>query len=468
MRTTIHGSQVLLALAALLLAGCGLESGSRDNGSGKEGRPGGGGDPWSATEGYEEEYDRTWAPELHDRDSDGWARGGGAGGAAPMAGADEAAYETGVACEGEGEAPPDWDPAPQPQGGLEGGEVDDNELWDEYLAYAQGALESRAGQDPMIHWLDVSRRFFVRVTDAAGRTVPNAQVRILEGDRGVAEGLTLSDGRFPFFPGAHAPGAQGPFVLEASLGELSGHADLDEAALTTELVLDGRAPDSGLMLDIAFVIDSTGSMSEEIRRIQDTILEIADELTQSEARPDLRFGLVEYRDRGDEFLTHSVNFTPDVQAFQRAVSKLAAGGGGDLPEDLNAALERTLHRLEWREGRALRLAFVVADAPPHYYEDAAYTYDQALLDASDLGVKLFPVASGGSDGTAEFIFRQLAQFTLGRFVFITEGGGSHHGSGGSDYEVDPNDFRVEALDSLIVRLVSEEMDAWTGAGSEVQ
>ena len=142
---------------------------------------------------------------------------------------------------------------------------------------------------------------------------------------------------------------------------------------------------------------------------------------------------------------------------------VAAGGGGDMPEDLNAALEKTLHRLEWRQGRALRLAFVVADAPPHHYVDAPYTYDQALLDASGLGVKFFPVASGGSDGTAEFVFRQLAQFTLGRFVFITEGGGSHHGSGGSDYEVDPNDFRVEALDSLIVRLVGEELDAWSGA-----
>jgi len=207
-------------------------------------------------------------------------------------------------------------------------------------------------------------------------------------------------------------------------------------------------------------------MGEEIGRIQATVLEIAAALSGSEFEPDLRLGLVEYRDRGDEYVTHTVNFTPNVQDFNAAVGRIRANGGGDGPEALNEALERTLHRLEWRGGRTLSLAFVIADAPPHHYEDAQHTYDQAMLESSRTGLKIFPVASGGSDPVAEFVMRQLAQFSLGRFVFITEGGGSPHGSGGSDYDVDPRDFDVEALDKLIVRLVTEEMAAWTtGAGA---
>ena len=213
-------------------------------------------------------------------------------------------------------------------------------------------------------------------------------------------------------------------------------------------------------VDVAFIVDATGSMGEEIGRIKTTISDIASRVAESGHAPDLRFALVSYRDFGDAFVTHAVNFTDDVDAFQQVVNGLEANGGGDFPEALNEALHEGMRRLEWRQEATLRLAFVVADAPAHHYEQAPYTYDQALLDAATMGVKVFPIASGGSDGIAELQFRQLAQFTLGHFIFITEGGGSSHGSGGSDYEVDPEDFVVEKLDELVVRLVNDEMDAW--------
>ena len=69
-----------------------------------------------------------------------------------------------------------------------------------------------------------------------------------------------------------------------------------------------------------------------------------------------------------------------------------------------------MRRLEWRRANTLRLAFVIADAPAHHYEQQDYTYDQAILDAA-VGVKIFPIASGGSDPVAQLQFRQLAQFT---------------------------------------------------------
>ena len=129
------------------------------------------------------------------------------------------------------------------------------------------------------------------------------------------------------------------------------------------------------------------------------------------------------------------------------------------PEELNAALHEAMRGLSWRAEAATRLAFVVADAPAHAYDQAPYLYDDAMRDAATMGVKVFPVASGGSNPVAELQFRQLAQFTLGHFVFITAGGGSPVGSGGSDYHVDPQQFQVERLDDLIVRLVGEELAA---------
>ena len=466
MRTS-HLPKTLFLIAMLMSAGC-LEKGAGESGGPGTG-PGESSAPWDvAGGGYEEEFDRS-----HARPTGG---GGGGGDAAMDMAAGEPAMEAGGGGDG-GDSDGDGaigDPSPMPPAvggqpaGLEGGEVDDNELWDEYLSYladSQGLIDS----EPMINFLDVRQRYFIRVTDSTGATAPNARVRVygegLQGSRRLlADALTLSDGRLPFHPRAHGATAadDGPFEVEVELGGLTATTTVDTGALTTEAALDGAVAAEELALDVAFVIDSTGSMGEEIARIQKTILDIAADLEGSEFDPQLRMGLVEYRDRGDDFLTHTVNLTSDIDAFEGAVSQLQAGGGGDFPEDMNAALERTLNRLEWREGRALRLVFVVADAPPHHYDDAEYTYADAMLDAHAQGIKIIPVASGGSDPTAEFVFRQLAQFTLGKFVFITEGGGSSAGAGGSDYDVNEADFRVEQLDKLIVRLVSEELAAWTG------
>ncbi len=450
------------SVLTMLAFGCG--EGSSDGGGG----PGTGGPSQTGDPG---DWPGGSAGEWEDGDGveESWHREPGGGGAGDADGAELAA---GGAVDESGGARADGEPAPGPPaepgdpghnqaGGLEGGEIDDNELFEEFLEYAGDALE-RFAEDPMVHWLDVSRRHFVTVHDRGGRTVPDASVGLYDGDELVTWGRTRADGRFAFFPRAYGSDARG-YRVEVSYGELGATGQLG-AEGDLDLRLQGHRTDDEFRVDVAFVVDATGSMGEEIDRIKTTISDIAGRVADSGHRPDLRFALVSYRDFGDDFVTHTVNFTHDVEAFQRVVDGLQAGGGGDGPEALNEALDETMRRLEWRREPTLRLAFVVADAPAHFYEQAPYTYDAAMTDAATMGVKLVPIASGGSDGVAELQFRQLAQFTQGHFVFVTEGGGSTHGSGGSDYEVDPADFVVEKLDDLVVRLIGDEMDAWNALG----
>ena len=454
----------LFALTALVF-GCDGSSGGPGNpgpqpGGGEPGDwPGGSMGDWEDGDGVDEQWERSPGSGNGGGDADGMSAAGGV--------ADES---EGATRGGEGGEPA---PAPPPgapddrnqAGGLEGGEIDDNDDFAAFLDYAAGALES-FGEDPSVHWLDVSRRHLITVRDRAGLTVPDATVRVSRDGDLVAWGRTRADGRFAFFPGAYGDdGAD--YLVEASRGDISGRGVLgaDEGL---DIRLDGhRVDDPVFRVDVAFIVDATGSMGEEIGRIKTTITDIAGQVAESGYTPDLRFALVSYRDRGDEFVTHAVNFTDDVQAFQGVVNGLEAGGGGDFPEALNEALHEGMRRLDWRQEATLRLAFVVADAPAHHYEQVQYTYDHAMLDAATMGVKLFPIASGGSDGIAELQFRQLAQFTLGHFIFITEGGGSSHGSGGSEYEVDPADFVVEKLDALVVRLIEDEMTAWHQAPNQL-
>jgi len=442
----------IIGLAVIGLAGCtqsddGITPGSTGVPSAlpDEAWPGGSEASWDDSGSVEEAWERGEGSEYRGA---GDARGGGAG-MAETADSDGGA-EPGVPTSDGDEY--------YNGGGLEGGEVDDNDLFDEFLTYVEDALD-RFGDDPMVHWLDVSRRHIIRVLDSTGNTVPDATVFIMDGEDVVATGRTHSDGRFAFFPYASGSDASS-FTVIVGHGDTRGGGELNEGTDTTTLVLDGaRVREGSCQLDVAFLIDATGSMGEEIDRIKETLTSIVARVSEGDDSAALRLALVEYRDFGDDFVTHTVNFTDDAVAYQTVIDGVYAGGGGDTPEALNEALHESFRSLEWRQDNALRLAFVVADAPAHYYEQATYTYDDAMLDASAMGITIYPIASGGSDGVAELQLRQLAQFTLGHFIFITEGGGSSHGSGGSEYDVDPEDFDVENLDDLVVRLITDELTA---------
>ncbi len=80
---------------------------------------------------------------------------------------------------------------------------------------------------------------------------------------------------------------------------------------------------------------------------------------------------------------------------------------------------------------------LVADAPPHLdYGWEQFSYDEDMFAAVARGIKIFPVGASGLNEDGEFIFRQLAQVTGGKFVFLTYEDGSDPSSGPGT-ETDP-------------------------------
>src|SRR5439155_23075745 len=93
---------------------------------------------------------------------------------------------------------------------------------------------------------------------------------------------------------------------------------------------------SARRIDLGFILDTTGSMAEEIAAVKATLVRVAREVDGENFR--VRIGLVEYRDRGDEFVTRVRPLTADVSRLERAIADVQAGGGGDTPESVNEAL----------------------------------------------------------------------------------------------------------------------------------
>lgn len=338
---------------------------------------------------------------------------------------------------------------------LSAGDVDDNVQWDDYLLYRRNYSGARVLD------VDISERHQIFVRDSAGNPVLGAVIR-LSNEAG-SEVMTLrthSDGRAYFFPSVLPRDEQSETYTAAvtvnNATETFTLGDPSQREWTfTHPAVDQLQPKA--RLDVLFLIDATGSMADEIQQLKDNIQAIAARIDAMPTRPDVRFAMTVYRDRGDEYVTRTFEFTPDVDFFATGLAEVTADGGGDYPEDLNEGLYKAIHVPEWRVEETVSLIFLVADAPPHLdYGDQASDYATEMQEAAARGIKIYPIASSGLDAQGEYIFRQLAQYTGGRFLFLTYGAGGA-GTTGGETEFSVEGYDVTSLDGLVIKIIEEEL-----------
>ena len=112
--------------------------------------------------------------------------------------------------------------------------------------------------------------------------------------------------------------------------------------------------------EIMFIIDSTGSMSDEMLYLQSEFSSIARDVGIENTQYSVNF----YRDKGDTYITKCNPFTSDISEVQRILTNERADGGGDTPEAIAQILTETLIDGGWSEN-SVKLAFMIYDAPPH-------------------------------------------------------------------------------------------------------
>ena len=274
----------------------------------------------------------------------------------------------------------------QPQSTLTGGSIDDNERFEDYLAYRADFF----GLGIAVRDLDPTGRIVVTVTGEGN--LPAAGAEVVVAGEGIEVSLrTTADGTVRFHPEAYAAGA-GPFTVSAGNASTMverGHS----VALKTSLP---TATGQTVALDVLFLLDATGSMDDEIHQLKITIDEVAQRIHQLPRDVDVRLGMTLYRDEGDEFLTSTFDLTPDIEAFAEALSAVVADGGDDYPEALDEALADALSQPSWRSAsETVQLVFLVADAPPQILRQVPVPYTDSMREAARRGIKIFPVSSSG-------------------------------------------------------------------------
>ena len=334
------------------------------------------------------------------------------------------------------------------------GVVDDNANFAEYLAYRQ---RTQVAHRP----LDIAERYLLQVRDATGRSVPDAEVRVQSPGGQAMWARTDAGGQVWLSPDAFDASRASTYQVSVRKpgrwGMTQATAFLQRGQKSAvDVTLDAVTPQRA-QLDLVFLIDATGSMGDEIDKLKTTLRTIAAEVAKLPAQPDLCFGLVAYRDKGDQFELRSHDLTRDLGAFQGVLNQLRAGGGGDYPEAMNEALHDTVHNLSWRGNNTTRMVFLLADAPPHL-DYGGPQYDDDMQAALGKGIKVFSVGASGLEAQGEYIQRQIAQYTGGKFVFLTYAQANNPASGpGRETVHDVQNYSVDSLDRLIVRLVREDL-----------
>jgi Mg-chelatase subunit ChlD len=177
-------------------------------------------------------------------------------------------------------------------------------------------------------------------------------------------------------------------------------------------------------IEVAFAMDATGSMGPYIEQARARIGQIAQSLAEGEPKPDVRFALVAFRDKGDEFVTRVKPFTPKLEEMKAYLDSTEAGGGGDTPEAVLEGLKAALVELAWTpkqnkgDENVVRLIYLVGDAPAQHYADGP---DESWLarEARNRGIVLHSIACG-ADASLEATFDGLARHTEGRFFRLDE------------------------------------------------
>lgn len=198
-------------------------------------------------------------------------------------------------------------------------------------------------------------------------------------------------------------------------------------------------------VEVAFVLDTTGSMSGLIDGAKRRIWSIAERIAEGRPRPELRIALVGYRDVGDQYVTLVHDFSGDMDVVFERLSAFRAEGGGDTPEHVSRGLGDAVHRLSWSSGNALRTIFLVGDAPPHTDYQDGYDYRRHAREALQRGIAIEAIECGQDPLTAQ-VWTEIAELARGHFARIDP-------DGGMPVRVTPADAELARLNSELAGTV---------------
>ena len=175
-------------------------------------------------------------------------------------------------------------------------------------------------------------------------------------------------------------------------------------------------------IEVVFILDTTSSMSGLIQAAKEKIWSIATTMASAQQTPDIKMGLVAFRDRGDTYVTKVLDLSLDLDSMYASLMDFKAEGGGDGPESVNQALYDAINRISWSEDdNVYKVAFLIGDAPPHMDYNNDIKFPVTLEMAKRKGIVINTIQSGQNARTAP-VWKNIAQLGYGEFFQVENSG----------------------------------------------
>lgn len=336
-------------------------------------------------------------------------------------------------------------------GVLTAGRWNDNDNW----GFFMNLVKSQTFKFPS-YGINPCNRISISLKNDDEKPVPNTKA-VLKDESGKAiwESVTDKEGKaYLFYDEDDKPskvvvvpaeGDESSFDINVESSDANDNQSRHKDEINEEYVINSKA-EKYKNMDIMFVCDATGSMSDEMLFLQLDFADIAKKTGDKNTKYAVNF----YRDEGDEYITKCFDFTKDIDEVQDNINSQSADGGGDEPEAVAQVLDESVNKSSWRD-KSTKLMFLIFDAPPHDDDNTINMINECVKEASKKGIRIIPVVSSNAQRETEIFGRAIAICTNGDYVFLTD----DSGVGSSHLEPVIGDYEVKTLNETIVEIIEE-------------
>ncbi|MET3035974.1 T9SS type A sorting domain-containing protein [Chryseobacterium sp. NRRL B-14859] len=345
-------------------------------------------------------------------------------------------------------------------GQLTAGEVNDFSKWEYWKDIAAPSLDQY--KETWKFFPD--RRVSVQLVNKERKPVVGEKLKLLDGKKNVIwESVSDNLGnaelwidamvnenpiKVEFLSQGMKTGETGQYYIADGTGQIIS-TNVREFKNGQNLIVLDRSCLEKRTLDLAFVVDATGSMGDEISYLQSELLDVLKNVESRLKGTKVRYGSVFYRDKGDEYVTRKFDFSDKAVDMVNFIKKQKAAGGGDTPEAVVEALQVSMDELKWSSENSTKIMFLILDAPPHQSEQNTKELYDKIRTAAQKGITIIPLAASDTDKETEYLMRTFALLTNGTYTFLT----NDSGIGNNHIKPTTDSYEVEKLNDLLLRLI---------------
>jgi hypothetical protein len=206
------------------------------------------------------------------------------------------------------------------------------------------------------------------------------------------------------------------------------------------------------VIDIAFMVDATGSMDDEINFLKSDLVDIIEYTANTFPEKQINSGSVFYRCKSNEYETRLFDLTSDIEESVDFINEQDANEGGD--ELVEVALEKAVNDLSWSENNmSIKILFIILDQQPSPTSSTFASLNSSIRKASSIGIRIVPIVASAETmvtaTTLEYLMRTLSLATNGTNLFLT----NHSKIGNKHATPKTDEYDVEYLNEAVKRII---------------